>query len=66
MPKITGTQLALKIKQIRDDVPIVLTTGMTLDPAAQQDGFKEFAAVMNKPIMYEELAKTLRKVLDNE
>jgi hypothetical protein len=43
---------------------MVLTTGMTLDPAARQDGFKEFAAVMNKPIMYEELAKTLRKVLD--
>ncbi len=64
MPKITGTQLALKIKQMRDDVPIILTTGMTYDPARQQNGFKEFAAVLNKPILYEELANTIREVLD--
>jgi signal transduction histidine kinase/CheY-like chemotaxis protein len=64
MPKITGTQLAQKIKQLRDDVPIILTTGMTIAPSDHQDGFKEFAAILNKPILYAELAKTLRGVLD--
>jgi PAS domain S-box-containing protein len=64
MPKLTGTQLAMKIKQLREDIPIILTTGMTFDANIGQDQFKEFAAVMNKPILYQDLAKTLRKVLD--
>lgn len=64
MPKLTGTQLAMKIHQLRENVPIILTTGMTFDPNIRQDQFKEFAAVLNKPILYQELAKTLREVLD--
>jgi PAS domain S-box-containing protein len=64
MPKITGTQLALKIKQIRNDVPIILTTGMTYRLSDRQDEFNDFAAVLNKPILYEKLAKTLREVLN--
>lgn len=65
MPKLTGTQLAMKIKQLREDVPIILTTGMTFDPNIRQDQFKEFTAVLNKPILYQDLAKTLREALDN-
>jgi CheY-like chemotaxis protein len=63
MPKLTGTQLAMKIKQLREDVPIILTTGMTIDANIRQDQFKAFAAVLNKPILYQDLAKTLREVL---
>jgi len=65
MPKITGTQLALKIKQLRKDVPIILTTGMNFDQHPLHRQFDEFAAVLNKPILYQDLAKTLRDVLDN-
>ena len=64
MPKITGTQLALEIKQRRSDIPIILTTGMTIDRDSHGDQFEEFAAVLNKPILLQELAETLRQVLD--
>ncbi len=64
MPKITGKQLARKIKQLRKDIPIVLATGMAFDLQAEKDEYKEFAAVLKKPILYNELAKTLRQVLD--
>ncbi len=64
MPKVTGTQLAIKIKEIRSDIPIILTTGMTFDPDTHGDQFGEFAAVLNKPILFQQLAETLRQVLD--
>jgi signal transduction histidine kinase len=64
MPKLTGTQLALKIKQLREDVPIILTTGMTFDQDKQNDQFKVFDAILTKPILYQDLAKKLREVLD--
>ncbi len=64
MPKITGTQLAMRIKELRSDIPIILTTGMTIDHEAHGDQFEEFAAVLNKPILFQDLAETLRQVLD--
>ncbi len=64
MPKITGKQLAQKIRQKRGDLPIILTTGMNLDDSVQKNEFSEFAAVLNKPLLYGELARTLRRVLD--
>jgi CheY-like chemotaxis protein len=64
MPKLTGTQLALKIKQLREDVPIILTTGMTFDQDKQKDQFKAFDAILKKPILYQHLAKKVREVLD--
>ena len=64
MPKVTGTQLAIKIKELRADIPVILTTGMTFDQDTHGDQFEEFAAVLNKPILFQELAETLRQVLD--
>ncbi len=64
MPKLTGKQLVGKIKQSGRSLPVILTTGMAYDSAAQQDQFNEFAAVLLKPILFGELATTLRRVLD--
>ena len=64
MPKITGKQLAREIKQLREDIPIVLTTGMAFDLQTEKDEYQEFAAVLKKPVLYSDLAKTLRQVLD--
>ncbi|MGD9367987.1 MAG: response regulator, partial [Desulfobacteraceae bacterium] len=66
MPKLTGTQLALKIKQLREDVPIILTTGMAFDRDSQDDQFKAFDAILTKPILYQDLAKKLREILDKK
>jgi DNA-binding NtrC family response regulator len=64
MPKITGRRLAEKIKQIRSDLPIILTTGMAWESGAMKERFKHFAALPSKPVLYGDLAKILRKVLD--
>ncbi len=64
MPKVTGTQLAMKIKELRADIPIILTTGMAFDQETHGDHFGNFAAVLNKPVLFQDLAETLRQVLD--
>jgi PAS domain S-box-containing protein len=64
MPKITGKQLAEKIRHSGRNLPIILTTGMAIDAAARDVLFNEFAAVLSKPILYNDLANTLRRVLD--
>jgi CheY-like chemotaxis protein len=64
MPKVTGTQLAMKIKALRSGIPIILTTGMTFDQETHGDHFMKFAAVLYKPVLFQDLAETLRQVLD--
>jgi two-component system, cell cycle sensor histidine kinase and response regulator CckA len=65
MPKVTGTQLAMKIKELGTGIPIILTTGMTFDQETHGDHFGNFAAVLNKPVLFQDLAETLRRVLDS-
>ncbi len=65
MPKMKGTKLAEKIKQINTDIPVILTTGQSYDADIENKEFNAFSAVLKKPIRYTELATTLRQVLDN-
>ncbi len=64
MPKISGKQLAEKIRHSGHNLPIILTTGMAPDTRDENNGFDEFAAVLSKPVAYQDLARTLRQVLD--
>jgi signal transduction histidine kinase/CheY-like chemotaxis protein len=64
MPNITGDQLAIELMQIRKDIPIILCTGFSRkisDEKASRLGVK---AIIYKPIVMSDLAKTIRKVLD--
>ncbi|BHH86129.1 transporter substrate-binding domain-containing protein [Desulforhopalus sp. 52FAK] len=64
MPKMTGDQLAQELIQIRADIPIILCTGYSKrlsEERASEIGINAFAY---KPIVKEELAKTVRDVLD--
>lgn len=64
MPGMSGDQLAQKVLAIRADMPIILCTGYSKALSAtkaSQIGIKAFAY---KPIVREELAKTVRNVLD--
>jgi CheY-like chemotaxis protein len=65
MPKITGIVLAKEIKALRPDMPVVLTTGLTFDDATDKETLSNFAAILKKPILYKDLAITLRNVLDD-
>jgi two-component system cell cycle sensor histidine kinase/response regulator CckA len=64
MPGITGAELAKQALALRPDLPVILCTGFseTIDQQqARAIGIREFVM---KPILTEELARTVRRVLD--
>jgi signal transduction histidine kinase/CheY-like chemotaxis protein len=66
MPNMTGDQLAQKTIEIRSDIPVILCTGFSErinDEKAKSIGVR---ALVMKPIVKNELAKIIRKVLDTK
>ena len=66
MPVMTGDKLALEFLKIRKDIPIILCTGYSehmTEEKAKGLGIREF---IMKPFEIEDLAKTIRKVLDGK
>jgi CheY-like chemotaxis protein len=66
MPNLTGDELASKLMDLRPDIPIILCTGYSKkisEETALQMGVKAF---LYKPLAKEVLAKTIRKVLDED
>ncbi len=64
MPEMTGDTLAMELMRIRPDIPVILCTGFTQkmsNETALDLGIKAF---VNKPIDKADLAKIVRKVLD--
>ena len=64
MPDMTGDRLAAKLMKIRPDIPVILCTGYSTkisDKTAIEIGIRAFAY---KPVAKAELAKIVRKVLD--
>ena len=64
MPEMTGIELAKEILALRADMPIIMCTGFSyvVDAnKAEAAGIKAFAM---KPLTKREIAKTIRKVLD--
>ena len=64
MPNLTGDKLAVELMKIRPDIPVILCTGYSKkisDETASEIGIKAFAY---KPVVKADLAKTVRKVLD--
>lgn len=62
MPGMTGTQLAKQIKEINAAVPIVMCTGMALEPEHLQG--VELEKVLIKPLEMNDLLLAVRDVLD--
>ena len=64
MPGMTGDKLAAEMMKLRPDIPVVLCTGYSSkisDKKAAEIGVQGF---LYKPILMENLAKTVRRVLD--
>jgi PAS domain S-box-containing protein len=64
MPEMTGVELAKEILALRPDMPIIMCTGFSyaVDAnKAEAAGIKAFAM---KPLTKREIARTIRKVLD--
>jgi YesN/AraC family two-component response regulator len=64
MPEMTGVELAKEVLAIRPDMPIIMCTGFSYvvdADKARAAGIKAFAM---KPLTKREIARTIRKVLD--
>lgn len=66
MPKMTGDQLATEIKRIKPNIPIILCTGFSLKISPDNIHKIDIDAFLLKPIIIEEMAKTVRNVLDKK
>jgi len=64
MPNMTGDRFAKKIMEIRSDIPIVLCTGYSERMSSEQAEEMGIKAFLMKPTLIRELAKTIRKLLD--
>ena len=64
MPNMTGDQLALAVKKIRPDLPVILCTGYSQKLTADSAG-EEVNSVLMKPVDRAEMARTIRQVLDH-
>jgi len=64
MPHMTGEKLAENLMQLRPDIPVILCTGFSAmmdEPKALSMGIRAF---ISKPILKQEIAEAIRKVLD--
>ena len=64
MPKITGELLAVEIKKIKPDVPIILCTGYSTRLNSEKLIKIGIAKVLMKPVTFNELAVNVREALD--
>mgnify|MGYP006284012909 CR=1 FL=1 len=64
MPDITGDKLAFQVKKIRPDVPVLLCTGFSEKIDDQKKEELGIEGYMFKPVSKTDLAKMVRKILD--
>lgn len=65
MPHLTGDQLSKEILKIRPDFPIIMCTGYSTKIDAQKAAEIGIKAFFLKPVDKDELAQSVRQLLDN-
>ena len=63
MPNMTGDKLATEMMGIRSDIPIILSTGYNANISSERASEIGIKAFIYKPVVEEELARTIRAVL---
>ncbi len=63
MPELKGTELAARIKKIREDLPVLLITGLAQDATENPQSAQYVDVILAKPINFRELTHYLREVL---
>jgi len=66
MPHLTGDRLASEITSIRPDMPVILTTGYADSVDSEEIKQSGIKAFISKPFQREELARTIRLMLDKK
>lgn len=64
MPKMNGDALAIEVRQLRPDLPVILCSGYQEWHDSPNNLSSALKAVLPKPFTLSELALTLRKVLE--
>jgi CheY-like chemotaxis protein len=64
MPKMTGEQLAGKLRDIRPDIPIILCTGYSTRISELSAENMGIDALLLKPLTMSQIGSVIRKVLD--
>lgn len=65
MPEMSGTQLAKKIKLIRNDIPVILCSGSDENFKLNNSNGKCINKYIMKPIRMKKLARIVREVIDD-
>jgi PAS domain S-box-containing protein len=65
MPNMTGLELSEELMKIRPDIPIILCTGFSELISEENADERGIRAFIMKPVIKEQLAQTIRQVLDN-
>ncbi len=63
MPVMSGGEAYLQIKQIRPDIPIVLSSGYDEAQAVEQFGEKDLAGFVQKPYLISQLLKVVKSAV---
>jgi len=66
MPNMTGDRLAVELFRIRPDIPIILCTGYSTRITEREARALGIQAFVMKPLTQHELARTVRRVLDED
>ena len=64
MPQMTGDMLARELIKIRPDLPVIICTGFSENITKEKAATMGIKAFLMKPLRKEELAHTIREVLD--
>jgi CheY-like chemotaxis protein len=65
MPDLTGDKLAVEMRKIRPDIPVIICTGYSNNASEESAAQIGISAYLGKPVGKVELAHTIRKVLDD-
>lgn len=66
MPKMTGYDIAIKMKEIRPDIPIILCTGFSEIVSEEKALKASIDGYIKKPIVVKNLVKVMRKLLNKK
>ena len=66
MPGMDGIELTHLIKDIRPDIPVIMATGYSEARPEIQSQLGIFAKILRKPILLQDLARSVREVLDSK
>ena len=64
MPNMTGDKLAIELMKVRSNIPVILCTGYSKKLSKKSTAEIGIKALTYKPIVKTDLAKAVRKVLD--